>query len=409
MLDHTRCLTVLLLIGLLLPCSAVAQQAEQAEEITKARALMEEGKYKEAFDLLVEKATDERMTEDPAFMLVVADVLWRHAPSQPAFVPNAGDQQSKMYEEAAELYRDVIDLKSASQAQKAHALDGIDDVLDTLEEKVEAVRKDKEQFAEMARLIDIMLAVEPTDLYAPTLVFELGEERNDDRMVLAGLRMLVKAKSEDENVYTYAASMETIAENGHGAEAAIEHIDAGLAVLPDNLSLLHERARWLIELNRVEDALKAMAYFEKNINERVQDKKIKSILLVSAGVFYEKLGKIDEAVARMESAIKLHPESLKAHYHLGSLHFTQGIDSLLKISDQTGDDRREKIKELRAEATASLKAARPRLEYFHEHSPKHDTSVMGALQEIYNQFGEEEKAMKMMRDIKKVQRGEPIR
>ena len=383
--------------------------AEQAEEIAKARALMEEGKYKEAFDLLVEKATDERMAEDPAFMLVAADVLWRHAPSQPALVPNAGDQQSKMYEEAAELYRDVIDLKSASKAQKEHALDGLDDILDTLEEKIEAIRKDKEQFPELARLVDIMLAVEPMDPYAPTLIYQLGEERDDDRMILAGLRMLVKTKSEDENVYTYAASMETIAENGDGAEAAIAHIDAGLAVLPDNLSLLHERARWLIEVDRMEDALKATVYFDKMINERVQDKGIKPILLVSTGVFYEKLGKTDEAIERMESAIEINPAYLKAHYHLGSLHFTQGIDSLLQIPDQTGDDRREKIKALRAEATASLKAARPRLEYFHEHSPKHDTSVMGALQEIYNQLGEEANAMKMMKDIKKVQRGEPIR
>eukprot|EP00752_Nemacystus_decipiens_P015210 g13543.t1 len=389
--------------------------ADGAADVEQARKLIEQGKPGEAFELLKESGSEERLGTDPDYVLAFADAAWRHAPSQPGFVFNGGDQQSELYVGAAELYRSVIKMASASKAQKNRAEVGIIELRNTLFAKTNELLKKaeesskKDDFFEALRLAQIMAMAEPENKIGALMILEVGQKSKEDGIRLTGLRLLVRTKPEDASAYVYAANLEAEPKLGDGKEAALAHIDAGLAVLPRDPSLLHERARWLIELQRKGEAIKAAAVYEEAIKQLSKEKKYYAIHCTMAGKLNEQLVQDDKAIYFYQQAVDADPTQVNARYLLGAMHYERGINALLKIIDLPEDgDNVDEIAALHANAKTSLKAARPHLEYYHENT-KPDVSVMSTLRELYQQLGDDEAFLKMTKDIRKIQRGEPIR
>ncbi len=408
----TRLIAVLLLI-----CLAIHSPvfAEEVNDVAQARKLIDAGKPSEAFELLKQSGSEERLEKDPAYVLVFADAAWRHAPSQPGFVFNGGDQQSELYIGAAGLYRSVGEMDSASQAQKNRAAVGIIELRNALyAEAGELLKKaektsEKDDFFEALRLAQILASVDPENAIGPMMILEIGQKSKEDGVRLMGLRLLVRTEPDDATAYVYAANLEAEPEVGDGREAALAHIDAGLAVLPKNPSLLHERARWLLELDRKDETIKAAAVYEEAIKQLAEDKKYYAIHCTMAGKLNEQLEQDDKAINFYQQAVDADPAQVNARYLLGAMHYERGVNDLLTIIDLPDDDDNvDEIAALHAKALKSLRAARPHLEYYHENT-KPNVGVMSTLRELYQQLGDDEAFLKMTRDIRKLNRGEPIR
>ena len=404
--------TVLLLLTTFFPAPVLA---EESKDVAQARKLIDAGKPGEAFELLKESGSEERLASDPAYVLVFADAAWRHAPSQPGFVFNGGDQQSELYIGAAELYRSVAKMDSASKAQKNRAAVGIIQLRNTLYTKAKELLKkaeqstEKEDFYQALRLAQILTMADPENPIGPMMILEVGQKSKEDEVQLTGLRLLVRTKPDESSAYIYAATLEAEPELGDGKEAALAHIDTGLTVLPKDPNLLHERASWLLELGRRDEAIKAVAVYEKQLEQTAKNKKLYAIHCTMAGKLNEQLGQDDRAMTYYEQAVDADPGQMNACYLLGAMHYERGISALLKIVELPEDgDNVDEIAALHAAAKKSLRAARPHLEHYHANT-KPDVGVMTTLRELYQQLGDEEAMLKMTKDIRKVQNGEPIR
>ncbi|MEO0474849.1 MAG: hypothetical protein AAF085_02600 [Planctomycetota bacterium] len=393
-------------VALLCGVLSVPSLAAQAEEITEARALMKEGKHKEAFMLLREEITDERLAEDPAFMLVVADAAWRYAPDIP--ILNGGDKlQDELYAEAGKIYRDVIALESASEAQKKHARQEIKALMGWLKDQGTKAL-DQNHLAIVLRYFELMNVVSPDNYDGLLYIVALGKDLKDDRITLYGLQLLVKAKPKQLFVYTSAAKLEADPKIGRGPAAALAHLEAGLEVLPDNADLQYEQIKFLMKLQRKDDAIKALGNFEKTQATRIKYKKVLADMTLTVAAIYGDLGQIDEAVARYEQVIAEFPKSLIARVGLGMVHFGTGLEAHTKLINP--DNKIEEVEAaiLRTRVNLSFDKARPHLEYYHKNAPEPNLIVMQSLSHIYRRFGDDDKRQKMLNDIEKVEKDEKI-
>jgi tetratricopeptide (TPR) repeat protein len=378
-----------------------------AQDVAKARALIEQGKHEQAMDLLVENLTDDRLENEIPFMLTLADAAIGHAPDVP--ILNGGDGiQKRLYSEAGKLYRRVREMDAATNAQKVHAIAAINRVMKRIDAAINAGWK-TETWGKVLLQAELMIAFAPGDIFGPEAILDLADELDDPGLRLYGMREFVKTKPEDTGPYRLAAMLEADTENrGEGLDAALKHIESGLAVMPGNLVLSLEQINYLTQLKRGEDAYAKLKQFEIQLMSQIENAKERAVYVVSAGKLYEGLGKTEQAVSNYRRSLRSRPDLLEAHYLLGTLLVKRAIDALLAATDP--DTRKpDNYDALIASSKADFAAARPHLEYYHANAERHNLAVMEALVTIYERAGEMDKFVKMKRDMDKVQRGEPIR
>lgn len=108
----------------------------------------------------------------------------------------------------------------------------------------------------------------------------------------------------------------------------LDHLNAALALTPENPSMLQDRARALIELGQIDHALKDL---ENVIAQKSED----YVPLMTRASAYHKLGKEDLAVADMSAAIKLKPTDAMLYNNRAWFELAQGkIDEALCDCDK---------------------------------------------------------------------------
>lgn len=397
----------LFVFALLLGLIVCAVNTSASEAIKKAEQLFLDKDYKQALAVLQDLAEDnDAIREDPDFLLLYADTARLRAPGVP--ILNGGDRiQMNLYRHAHMCYGKVKQkTKPNSDPHRQAELGQQILIAGLIKQAADAEKAGHDtrvfQFAE------VLIELVPDKEVGPALMFNIATKYNNPEMQLMALRAHVKAKPKKARVYSSAAYFEGTPKVGGGAEASLKHIDAGLAVLPNEYTLLGERVNYLIRLKRDKEALAALKAFEAQLKVAFKDEQRRATYVGFAASYYDQLGMQDEAESRYRWVVKHRPDDLRNRYFLGTLYFQRGMRhlhraNLLRVEEEDGAEQAE------AAGKKAMGQAREQLEYCHKHSEKPDVAVMSALADIYARQKEEKLFLKMRQDIKKVRNGEPIR
>ncbi|MEM6506369.1 MAG: hypothetical protein AAF711_13085 [Planctomycetota bacterium] len=392
-------LFAMILLGLPCPTQAFAKP----DIVDQALDLLDDKKHKEAMNLLSEAATDERM-EDPRFMLAIADAARLYAPEIEPL--NGGDRsQAEYFNAAGIVYRNVLASDKADEEQQGVAEINLL-LLKNVVYRTAVEAKQEKRHKQVARLASVLGSVWPDDLVGPIMLHEAGKAMEDESVQLLAMRMYVNAKPEDLSVYTYAAMIEESMELGGGAEAALEHLNAGLEVIPDSMELMRAQATLLIEMGRVDEARKTVALFDKTA-KKVEDEAQRAPYMVVLGLLYENLNEVEEAERCYLWALQRKPDMVLGQYNLGAIYYARA-GKLYAEADAAFLDDKDAYNKLNKKALAVFALARKHLEAAYM-LDEPDLSIMYALQSIYHRLGDEEALLKMRRDIRRVENGEKIR
>lgn len=366
--------------------------------VDEARELLRKERPEQAFKLLREAVTNERLKQ-ARFKLVLADAARLYAPHIPLL--NGGDRsQVQAYLGAGEFYQQILASEEADKTDKLLAELGLTNLKQAMINEAKGCFK-QGGIGQMHRLAEAISGLWPDDPTGPSLVYEAGVEAQESQVQLQGLRGMVATGIKSSSTYALAAMLERDEEIGDGADAALKHLERGLAVIPGEVSLLDAKARLLIQLGREEQALATLAVLDE-ATQKTQDEKERARAVAAAGAHYDHLGRSAEAMERYQWAAERLPETLPLRVALGTLHFQRAAETRSKL------DHSQDSEALNSQMMESLRRAKTELEYAHKHG-KPDVTVMLALSEIYQRLGDMEAALAMQRDVKKVRNGESIR
>lgn len=375
-----------------LVCLLLSGSATADELIEKARALLEKDQTEAAMKLLKREMTDERM-EDPAHMLLAADILRLHSPHIP--VLNGGDRMRVNYfKDAGGMYRQVQESKKASDIQKMEADISLAKLMHAMME--EARRAEKAHGAgQLLRIGEAMVEVWPDRAIGHNYIYRTGNLANDPELQLRGLRGVIACGEKQAQVYTLGAMLEQGPE-GAGAEAALKHLDAGLAVLPNQPGLLETKARLLVQLKRPDEALAVVKALE-TVAAGTADKSNRALQLGTAGMIHDSLGNAQQAEALLMEGIKGRPDLLPFRFSLGSLHFNRVVRDQGALMEL--DPGSAKAAELEKAIAGKLAKARAQFEAAHQLQPQ-QREVMHTLLQIYQLQKDDEAFLKMRKAMR---------
>lgn len=400
-------LSVLMLILAVGLVAGVARaEPGQDQVIQHANQLIRQGQHQPAIDHL-EKALeqDQTLMESPGFLLAWADAYLGYLPTLPA--PDGGDEmQIDKYAGVVEVCRLVLGLVEP----ESEAADGAKLRLDAAKSgltRMGAQAMQDRRLEQAARAAQALIDLFPNDALGGTMLYQIGDAMEDNQVRLAGLRAAVTAGPKDPQLYSFAALMEGTPQFGGGAEAAVGHILAGLAVMPDDLFLLHDHANYLIEARRNEDALAALQKFEARARAKVQDQDELVMYIAAAGMLYDRLGQPAEAEAHYQWVLERDPSHFTARFNLATIHINRAAAIQREMNNLPLDAEPAALDALKARADAELQRARPHLEYL-DANAEPDSMVLLALSNVYTQLDLVELAQKARDKREKLLNGEPL-
>ncbi len=198
---------------------------------------------------------------------------------------------------------------------------------------------------------------------------------------------LVEMKYEDAAVYQSLASL--YREKGE-TEKANETLQVGRELFPDSKALVIDELNILLKEGKQDEAIAKM-------EEAVKLDPENETLYFALGAAYDSQKKYDQAQTAYQSALDLNPEYFDPYYNLGAIFYNQAAEKTkemneLDLNDQTNYDR------LKKESDDLFVKALP---FFEKAlNLKEDQSTLIALKEIYARQGNNDKYKEMDDKIK---------
>jgi hypothetical protein len=184
-------------------------------------------------------------------------------------------------------------------------------------------------------------------------------------------------------------------------------MEAGLAVLPDDLYLMHDYAGYLFQAGRTDDALAALQTFEAKAKELVEDEQERVLYVAAAGMLYDRLGMPTPAEANYKWVLERDPSHVAARFNLATIYINRAAAIQREINNLPFDADPAAIDALEAQSVAELQRARPHLEYL-DANAEPDSMVLLALTNVYTQLDLAELAQAAKAKREKLLNGEPL-
>ncbi|UZR92941.1 tetratricopeptide repeat protein [Chondrinema litorale] len=184
--------------------------------------------------------------------------------------------------------------------------------------------------------------------------------------------------SEAENAADSAAAMKVY-------EEAMEVLDEGLALFPDDSDLQMSSITAYIRLDKTEEAIDQL----ETVVKENPDKQ----LYFNLGILYDKLGDYEDSKKSYKKAIEMDPEYYDAYYNMGAMFFTLGNKKYAEAGEyknMNGEYTDDKGKELEEESKVFFREAAPAFEKVVALDSS-ERQPFEVLQRIYWILGEQDK------------------
>lgn len=175
---------------------------------------------------------------------------------------------------------------------------------------------------------------------------------------------------------------------------ALQTLQEGLKVYPDNGPLLVEVINIYLNANKVDEAMK---YLDLAI---AQDPKNSSYYFAK-GTLYDKLKKTDDATNCYLKAIEFKDDYFDAYYNLGALYYNQGVKQI-DVANAVPSNQPDKYEAEKNKADLEFKKAIPYMEKAHEINPK-DKFTMESLKTLYYRLKMLDKHAEIIEQLKNIQ------
>ncbi len=287
-------------------------------------------------------------------------------------------------------------LESQEYAKAYEPLDALLNIHQTfVDEGEDPVYQSEEDYDQQRFVVSICAIQAGATEHAKKLLMELYEEEYSDAAVYSSLFELLMNEEDDEK--------------------ALEVLDKGKELFPDDNTILFARINYYIqndELDLLEESLQEAIRAEPenpsvhsalaNVYMKIYNRMLEEESDEEAQEYKEK------AIQYYDEAIELDPEDFEPYYSVGSIYFNEAAVITQKMSNLgMSKDDQKMYDSLKVESEALFAKALPYFKKAESLEPN-DTNTLIALREIFARTNEYEKAQELKVRMERIQNGETL-
>lgn len=214
-----------------------------------------------------------------------------------------------------------------------------------------------------------------------------SEMSGDSKKSKLAYQKLIDLKYKQPYIYT---SLATIYKNEKDTVKAMEVIQAGRKIYPDDFNILITETNFFLSRGDNEQA-------KKNLTMAIDKDPTNPQIYYAVGTTYDQTGNIELAEKNYKKAIELKPDYFDPIYNLGALYFNLGVKIFEAADKIPPTDPQYAIEKEKFDA-AWMKAL-PNLERAHELDPK-DLNTLNSLKQLYARLSMPEKLKAISEKLK---------
>ena len=383
-LEHMRTFFTIVLATL-----CIVGYAQKKPKVNKVQPALEEGNYSEAKAIIDEAIVHEKTMEDPEVWFLRGQVYATLDTANNE--PGALEESLKAFDKALEL-----DPEQKKIASLDFATGGVVNVTTKKQgyyayyyNQAIAAYNDQD-FESAASNFETAYVINPADTNAIVNAAYAASAAGLDEQAKKNFNTALAAGSIDKNIYLQLYNYALKAEN---YEEALDAIQKGREVYPDDIDLMKYEVNLFIQMERSDEA-------RAGLEEAIAADPNNADLLFALGVLKEETGDDEMAMTHYKEAIAVDPNHFNANFNLAVFVFNQANETMKQRND-LGYREVEKYDELTVQIDALLNDALPIWEKLYEINNT-DETVLETLGYIYTNLKMNDKADKVASELEAV-------
>ncbi len=232
--------------------------------------------------------------------------------------------------------------------------------------------------------------IEPTDTTAVLYAAYAATAKQDYPQAISFYDKLISIGHKTEDVYKNKVQLQQATDATD--EAVMKTLSAALKEHPNSVYLMQEELKYYLKNDRGDEA---MAKLENAIKADQNNASLYAVL----GNLQERKNNVDGAMSSYKKAIEIDPNNFDAYYNLGVLEYNKGSEFNNKAAKLDYATYQKKGKSLEAQAKKHYEASLPYFKRALEIQPD-DQGTMSTLAKVYTRLGRKAEADKLNKQLK---------
>lgn len=376
-------------LTLILATICIAGYTQKKPKLNKVQPAMEEGNYGEAKTIVDEAIVYEKTKDDPETWFLRAQVY--AALDTANNEPGALEEALKSFDKSLELDPEqkkissidfasggVVNIDTKKQGYYAHYYNMA--ILDYNDENFEGASEN----------FETAFVINPADTNSILNSAYAANAAGLTDKARTNFKKAYEAGSSDKNIflqlYNYALKDEDY-------EGALEAIQMGRKVLPEDIDLMKYEVNLFIQMERTDEA-------RVGLEEAIAADPQNPDLLFALGVLKEETGEIEGAVEHYKRAMEADPNHFNANFNY-AVYVFNGANEAMKERNALSYKEEKKYDELTVKINELLNDALPIWEKLYDINST-DETVLETLGYIYSNLKMNDKAMKMQDELEAI-------
>ncbi|GAB3202068.1 tetratricopeptide (TPR) repeat protein [Pontibacter aydingkolensis] len=231
--------------------------------------------------------------------------------------------------------------------------------------------------------------IEPTDTTAVLYAAYAATAKQDYPQAISFYDNLIQIGHKTEDVYKNKVQLQQATEASD--EAVMSTLSAALKEHPNSVFLMQEELKYYLKNDRADEA---MTKLENAIKADPKNASLHAVL----GNLQERKNNLEGATASYKKAIEIDPNNFDAYYNLGVLEYNKGSDINNKAAKMDYATYQKRGKALEAQAKKHYEASLPYFEKALEVQPN-DQGTISTLVKVHTRLGNKAQADKYSKHL----------
>jgi tetratricopeptide (TPR) repeat protein len=352
----------------------------QNANINKADRSFKEGNLTEAKQFIDEAAVDEKTANDPRMKYTRAQIYQAISTSE-NFSPAEQESARNL---AIELYDQLIASEKENTTYSILANEGKNNFYGIFFNQGVDLFNENE-YEQATTYFELASQIVPDDTVS--ILYAGYSAQNSENWPVAknAYEKLVALGTRDLTVFRTLVYIYRGVEPD--ATKALAIINKARELYPGDSDLTREMVNILIEMGRMDEALSEM-------ESAVKVDPNNDVYHLNIGILYDNKGDFEKAMVSYNKALELAPDNFEANFNVGAIYYNKGAELIQTANNMDLDEYQQKGKALEDEAKKEFEKSLPFLEKANKARPD-DVQTIQTLVTVYGQLGNTAKVQEM--------------